>query len=194
MAVKAAQLHESAMVALHEATQTPENWMELLRSVAPFYKYSFENALLISSQRPDAVACATMQQWNRHKLWIRRGSKAIHAIDPNNPYQTLRVFDISDINARPNRLPQIWQLREDQWAVMEDALTAHWEIEADATDPSLTLYSAIMEATAEIAGSTRTTFRMPAWTARWRTWTSSWRKARLPTSPATAPMSSPPIA
>ena len=58
MAVKAAQLHESAMVALHEATQTPENWMELLRSVAPFYKYSFENALLISSQRPDAVACA----------------------------------------------------------------------------------------------------------------------------------------
>ena len=87
MAVKAAQLHESAMVALHEATQTPENWMELLRSVAPFYKYSFENALLISSQRPDAVACATMQQWNRHNLWIRKGSKAIHAIDPNNPYE-----------------------------------------------------------------------------------------------------------
>ena len=94
MAVKAAQLHESAMVALYETTQTPENWMELLRSVAPFYKYSFENALLISSQRPDAVACATMQQWNRHNLWIRKGSKAIHAIDPNNPYQTLRVFDI----------------------------------------------------------------------------------------------------
>ncbi len=159
MAVKAAQLHESAMVALHEATQTPENWMELLRSVAPFYKYSFENALLISSQRPDAVACATMQQWNRHNLWIRKGSKAIHAIDPNNPYQTLRVFDISDINARPNRLPQIWQLREDQRSVLEDALTSRWGIEADASDPSLTLYSAIMEATAEIAGGYQNDFQ-----------------------------------
>ena len=152
MAVKAAQLHESAMVALHEVTQNPENWMELLRSVAPFYKYSFENALLISSQRPDAVACATMQQWNRRNLWIRRGSKAIHAIDPKNPYQTMRVFDISDINARPSRLPSIWQLREDQRAVMDEALTRRWEIEPDTSDPGITLYSAILEATAEIAG------------------------------------------
>lgn len=58
----------------------------------------------------------------------------------------------------PARLPQIWQLREDQRGVMEDALTSRWGIEADASDPSLTLYSAIMEATAEIAGEYQNDF------------------------------------
>jgi hypothetical protein len=156
LAVQAAQLHESAMIALNEATQTPENWMELLRSVAPFYKYSFENALLISSQRPDAVACATMRQWNRRSLWIRRGSKAIHAIDPNDSSRTIRVFDIADINAQPSRLPPIWQLN--QRDVMDKALSSRWAIEPDESDPGLTLYSAIMEATAEIAGEYQNDF------------------------------------
>ena len=158
MAVQAAQLHESARIALNEATQSPSNWMELLRSVAPFYKYSFENALLISSQRPNAVACATMRQWNRHNLWIRRGSKAINAIDPNDPHQTIRVFDISDVNAPRNRLPSIWHLQESQRSIMEDALTRRWEIEVDESDPDLTLYSAIMEASAEIAGEYQNDF------------------------------------
>jgi len=64
MAVSANQLHQMAQDVLQSACTAPENWMELLRAVAPFYKYDFHSALLIATQRPDAIACATMRQWN----------------------------------------------------------------------------------------------------------------------------------
>ena len=118
-------------------------------SVAPFYKYNFENALLISSQRPDATACATMVQWNRRNLWIRKGSRAIFALDSNNPYAVQRVFDISDINAPPERLPPIWTLSEtvmpETFARLRDA----WGNQDYPGDYSLQLYEGVLEATAE---------------------------------------------
>ena len=86
MAVRSFELRGMAQELLRDACAVPENWMELLRSVAPFYKYDFESALVIAAQRPDATACATMRQWNRHGLWIRQGSRAIYALDPQNPY------------------------------------------------------------------------------------------------------------
>ena len=104
MAVSAYQLHQMVQETLQNACAAPENWMELLITVAPFYKYDFSSALQITAQRPDATACATMRQWNRHNLWIRRGSRAIYTVDPQRPYYVQRVFDISDVNASPDQL------------------------------------------------------------------------------------------
>ena len=85
MAVTVKWLHQTAQEVLHEACASPENWMALLAAIAPFYKYDFESALLIAAQRPQATACATMQAWNRHGLWVRKGSRAIFTLHPNDP-------------------------------------------------------------------------------------------------------------
>ena len=74
------------------------------RPSAPFYKYDFESALLIAAQRPQATACATMQAWNRHGLWVRKGSRAIFTLHPSDPYAVRRVFDIAR-HQRQSRTP-----------------------------------------------------------------------------------------
>ncbi|MDO4549595.1 MAG: ArdC-like ssDNA-binding domain-containing protein, partial [Clostridia bacterium] len=149
MAVQASQLHDAARRALNEACKTPESWMTLLESVAPFYKYDFENALLISSQRPDATACATMRIWNKLNLWIRKGSKAIYSLDPNNPYAVQRVFDISDINARPDKLPLVRTLREGAREYAFAAMRERWNLDDMPGEYAMQLYTAITEAASE---------------------------------------------
>ena len=158
MAVEASQLHQAARATLHEACRTPEGWMTLLRAIAPFYKCDFEDALLISSQRPDATACATMRQWNGLNLWIRKGSKAIHALDPNNPYAVQRVFDISDINAPPERKPRIWSLQEEMKQDAFASLRERWQTGDMPGEYALQLYEVITEAVAEQTADSRNDF------------------------------------
>ncbi len=146
MAVSAKQLQKVAQDVLQSACSSPESWVELMRVVTPFYKYDISNALLIAAQRPDATACATMRQWNRHNLWIRKGSKAIYTIDPQNPYYAQRVFDISDINAPPEKLPEIWQLREDERSKVFGRLREEWNDGSQDYDDSLKLYELILDA------------------------------------------------
>ena len=158
MAVSAIQLQKMAHNVLDEACSSPESWVELMRVVAPFYKYDFSSALLIATQRPDATACATMRQWNQRNLWIRKGSKAIYTIDPDNPYYVQRVFDISDINASPDRLPAIWQLREEDRAQVFGIINKEWDAENQSYDDSLKLYELMLDAVALTSISYRDEF------------------------------------
>ena len=158
MAVSAHQLHRMVQETLQNACAAPENWMELLRTVAPFYKYDFSSALQITAQRPDATACATMRQWNRHNLWIRRGSKAIYTVDPQRPYYVQRVFDISDINARPDRLPRIWQLRDEDHAQVFGMLREEWQGPNREDESWLKLYELILDATEVVSPDHRNAF------------------------------------
>ena len=147
MAVSAYQLHRMVQETLQDACAAPENWMELLKTVAPFYKYDFSSALQITAQRPDATACATMRQWNRHNLWIRRGSRAIYTLDPQRPYYVQRVFDISDVNASTDRLPRIWQLRAEDHAQVFGMLREEWQGPNREDESWLKLYELVLDAT-----------------------------------------------
>ena len=158
MAVSAYQLHRMVQETLRDACAAPENWMELLRTVAPFYKYDFSSALQITAQRPDATACATMRQWNRHNLWIRRGSRAIYTVDPQRPYYVQRVFDISDINARPDRLPPIWRLRDEDHAQVFGMLREEWQGPNREDESWLKLYELILDATEVVSPDHRNAF------------------------------------
>ena len=44
--------------------QDAEAWAQFLRHSARFYKYSFNDQLLIYAQRPEATACASYEVWN----------------------------------------------------------------------------------------------------------------------------------
>ena len=96
-------------------TNTQADWTSFLTMSARLYKYSFPEQLMIYAQRPDALACADVDIWNRRMhRYIRAGSRSIALLDMSGKVPALRyVFDISDTEADTNaRTPWIWQYRD----------------------------------------------------------------------------------
>ena len=50
---------------LKRITNTPENWISFLDTASNNYKYNFSDQVLIFAQRPDAIACADIDTWNK---------------------------------------------------------------------------------------------------------------------------------
>lgn len=62
-----------------------------------FYDYSFQNTLLILSQRRDATLCAGYQQWQaKHKRQVNKGEKGISILVPIFHKVTVKAEDGSD--------------------------------------------------------------------------------------------------
>ena len=76
----------------------PLNWMAFLTNASWHYKYSFNNQLLITAQRPDATAVTTMRAWNtKLNRYINTGAKRILIIENKDNQRVLsNVFDVSD--------------------------------------------------------------------------------------------------
>ena len=96
-------------------TQDAEAWMQFLRHSARFYKYSFNDQLLIYAQRPEATACASYEIWNNtmHR-YIRRGSRGIALLAPTDNGMQLRyVFDVADTGELLHSRPvEIWKMED----------------------------------------------------------------------------------
>ena len=61
-------------------TQDAEAWMQFLRHSARFYKYSFNDQLLIYAQRPEATACASYEiSCATFLMWLIPENCCIHA-------------------------------------------------------------------------------------------------------------------
>ena len=123
--------------AAHDVASTRGNWTNFLDTAARLYKYSFPDQLLIHAQRPDAIACATMEMWNNEKnkhkdfygvpwnRWVRRGTKGIALIDDSGSYPKLNyVFDVSDTveTYRNSRPIHIWEMRQEHKELVITAL------------------------------------------------------------------------
>ena len=58
--------------------KNPQAWQGFLSSACRNYKCRFDEQLLIYAQRPDAVAVAKLETWNRQfKRWVNKDSKGI---------------------------------------------------------------------------------------------------------------------
>ena len=120
-----------AQMADHTATQitgSHKSWTDFLTTAARLYKYPYHEQLMIYAQRPDAMACADYEIWNKKmRRYVRRGSKGIALIDASGDKPRIRyVFDISDTGGRENsRRPFLWEYHPEY----EDAVTAalDWE-------------------------------------------------------------------
>lgn len=56
--------------------KNPQAWQGFLSSACRNYKCRFDEQLLIYAQRPDAVAVAKLETWNRQfKRWVNKDSK-----------------------------------------------------------------------------------------------------------------------
>ena len=125
-------------------TKNPQTWQGFLSSACRNYKCRFDEQLLIYAQRPDAVAVAKLETWNRQfKRWVNKDSKGIAVFDPKGRRNTLKYyFDMSDTHEGyyGSRPVPIWQMDERyEQAVMERLSDRFGDVES--TD----LASALME-------------------------------------------------
>ena len=104
--------------------KNPQAWQSFLAAACRNYKCRFDEQLLIYAQRPDAVAVAKLETWNRQfKRWVNKDSKGIAVFDPKGRRNTLKYyFDVSDTHEGyyGSRPVPIWQMDERyEQAVME---------------------------------------------------------------------------
>ena len=104
--------------------KNPQAWQGFLASACRNYKCRFDEQLLIYAQRPDAVAVAELNTWNRlFKRWVNKDSKGIAVFDPKERRNTLKYyFDVSDTHEGyyGSRAVPIWQMdRRYEQPVME---------------------------------------------------------------------------
>lgn len=104
--------------------KNPQAWQGFLSSACRNYKCRFDEQLLIYAQRPDAVAVAKLETWNRQfKRWVNKDSKGIAVFDPKGRRNTLKYyFDVSDTHEGyyGSRPVPIWQMdKRYEQAVME---------------------------------------------------------------------------
>lgn len=124
--------------------KNPQAWQGFLSSACRNYKCRFDEQLLIYAQRPDAVAVAKLETWNRQfKRWVNKDSKGIAVFDPKGRRNTMKYyFDVSDTHEGyyGSRPVPIWQMdKRYEQAVMERLSDRFGDVES--TD----LASALME-------------------------------------------------
>src|SRR3954462_7927788 len=78
---KLAALHER-LAAEVAALRTGEDWQRWLAVAARFHSYSFQNTLLILSQRPDATTVAGYETWKTLGRQVSKGQKGIAILAP----------------------------------------------------------------------------------------------------------------
>ena len=124
--------------------KNPQAWQGFLSSACRNYKCRYDEQLLIYAQRPDAVAVAKLETWNRQfRRWVNKDSKGIAVFDSKGRRNTLKYyFDVSDTHEGyyGSRPVPIWQMDERyEQAVMERLSDRFGDVES--TD----LASALME-------------------------------------------------
>ena len=123
--------------------QSPESWKDFLKTACRFYRYAYQDQLLIYAQRPDAHACATYAQWGSLGCYVRKGAKGIALIDANR-HRLRYVFDQSDVGRTAKGVyPVLWQTAGDQdisslIALIEEEMEAY-------TDPDMPPVQRLMQ-------------------------------------------------
>lgn len=116
-------------------TADPNEWQGFVRSLSRHYKYSFEDALLIYAQLPNASACAAMSVWNKMGRWVNRGARGIALLDASGKRLKLRyVFDVADTNSREGHLPRTWELTSDTYPAVLETLANAYAVKTEEQD------------------------------------------------------------
>ncbi len=100
---------------LDSITKTEENWLSFLDSSSWHFKYNFVDKVLIYAQRPEATACAEMEnEWNKKcRRWVNKDAKGIFVLakDEDSPYPFRLVFDVSDTHNSKGTEYKLWSIK-----------------------------------------------------------------------------------
>ncbi len=134
MAEKLKNILSLTEILLEALTAESESWKDFLVFAARLYKYPFAEQLLIYGQRPDAVACASIEVWNhRMHRWVNRYAKGIALLDDSQSKMRLKyVFDFLDTHpGRDAKLPYLWKIREDQQRTIQTEMAQKLELDIE---------------------------------------------------------------
>ncbi|MEN1990291.1 ArdC-like ssDNA-binding domain-containing protein [Paenibacillus hubeiensis] len=110
-----------------QAITSSEDWKQILLTQAKFHTYSFNNVMLILSQRPTASRVASYGTWKALGRQVVKGAQSIkiiapHTVEVEDPetgekkkklgYHQTSVFDISDTKGEPLPSPSIEELTQ----------------------------------------------------------------------------------
>ncbi len=105
-------------------TSEPSVWCDFLKCSASNYKYSFRNQVMIFLQRPDAVACADFDTWNKRlHRYIQKGSKGI-AIFNEIGNKVNYVFDVSDTKSLNDEPLTLWDVNDESGSYVLDLINS----------------------------------------------------------------------
>ncbi|MBQ3760285.1 MAG: hypothetical protein II876_12625 [Synergistaceae bacterium] len=111
------------------------NWSEFLTCAARNHKYDFRDQLLIYDQRPNAVACADIDLWNKHfSRYVNKGTKSVRLLSADGQ-KVRHVFDITD--TRPgfghefDEPPYIWQVEPEDVNDVSAQLSKSYGVSGD---------------------------------------------------------------
>ena len=96
----------------------PELFQTFLDVQARFNRYSVNNCVLITAQRPDATKIADYDTWQKSGAHVNKGEKAFVILEPHGTYERedgtkatnyapKKVFDISQTDAEPQPQPTV---------------------------------------------------------------------------------------
>ena len=123
---------------LTNITKNSYEWMAFLECSAMNYKYPFNDQVLIYAQRPSAIACASIETWNKSVgRWINKGSKGIALISDDSGYTNLKyIFDIADTNSKYGKSFRLWTVTKAyEKDVIESLENKYGELEQKETLP-----------------------------------------------------------
>ena len=116
-----------------QVTQNMADWTGFLTTAGRLYKYPFEEQLMVHAQRPDAVAVAPLEFWNKPmNRFVKRGSKGIALLDNSRTKPKLKyVFDVVDTQDgwyNPHR-PFLWEMKQEHQIPVIEALKVSYNID-----------------------------------------------------------------
>ncbi|OGO91733.1 MAG: hypothetical protein A2Y17_13300 [Clostridiales bacterium GWF2_38_85] len=113
---------------LNELTSNISEWQQFLHSASRNYKLSFEEQVLVHTQRPDATAVLELEKWNdSFGRWINKGAIGIAVVDRAfiGKRRLKYYFDISDTHdSRRSRPVPIWEMKPEYEAEVIETLEA----------------------------------------------------------------------
>jgi hypothetical protein len=118
---------------LAEIVKDRKEWMTFLSFHARVYKHTFDDAVLIYAQRPDATFVIDMKTWNQKiGRWIKKGAKSIAVFDQTKDYPSLKnYFDIKDTTVRQeNRFsyPAYWKVDEKNEPLLLNQIKKYYDV------------------------------------------------------------------
>ena len=116
MAEKKNQCYAMIDDACLNSVSSVDNLRQFLNVQSRFDKYSLNNALLIFAQKPEAVKVKEFDAWKKDDISVKKGAKSIMILEPSpykgtdgkmhRGYNAKNVFDISDVEASEDAIPQ----------------------------------------------------------------------------------------
>ena len=114
MASKLKLISELYEETIKDVSQDSRQWLDFLKCASMNYKYNFSEQLLIYAQKPNAIACADLETWNKTlNRWINKGAKGIALLDEQDGNLKLKyVFDVSDTHSRYKKNINLWRVNK----------------------------------------------------------------------------------